>query len=109
MLYTLKIMTKSGKPLSELVAEFRAKYHITGEINFTVHDAPAIMARLQEHFHDAPKQYQLDGVSFEYPDWHFNVRSSNTEPLLRLNVESIVSTEHLQEKLKEVEGIIRVS
>jgi len=107
MLYTLKMMSRAQKPLSELVKEFRAKYFMSGEINFTVKDAPKIMERLKEHFKDAPKKYELDGVSFEYPDWHFNVRSSNTEPLLRLNLESIVSKEHMEEKKKEMETLIK--
>lgn len=107
MLYTLKMMSKHKKPLSELVAEFHEHYHITGEINFAISNAPAIMERLRERFKDAPKKYELDGVSFEYSDWHFNVRSSNTEPLLRLNLESVVSTEHMEEKRREVESIIQ--
>ncbi len=106
MLYTLKIMSKLSKPLSELVAPLAAQYHLSGELNYTVSDAPAIMQRLKEEFVNAPKKYELDGVSFEYPDWHFNVRSSNTEPLLRLNLESIVSKEHMEEKLREVEALI---
>ncbi len=107
MLYTLKMMSVSGKPLSEMVAEFKKKYFLSGEINFTVKDAPAIIQRLKEKFVDAPKQYEMDGVSFEYSDWHFNIRSSNTEPLLRLNLESIVSKEHMAEKLKAVEALIQ--
>ncbi|MBI5135626.1 phosphomannomutase/phosphoglucomutase [Candidatus Uhrbacteria bacterium] len=106
MLYTLKIMSKTGKSLSELVAPLRQQYHLSGELNYAVHDAPGILKRLKEKLADAPKKYELDGVSFEYPDWHCNVRSSNTEPLLRLNLESMVSKEHMEERKKEMESII---
>ena len=79
-----------GAPLSELVAEFRERYHISGEINSTVADAPAAIQRIRERYADG-RQTEIDGLSVDYDDWHFNVRSSNTEPLLRLNLESLVS------------------
>ena len=70
-------------------------------------DAEAKLAELRERFADAPEVYELDGLSVEYEDWHFNVRPSNTEPLLRLNLESIASREDMERRRDEVLGIIR--
>ncbi len=105
-LLVLEMLTQVGRPLSELIAEFRAKYHISGEINSTVDDAPAKIAELKERYADA-QQMELDGISIDYEDWHFNVRASNTEPLLRLNLESLVSVQDMEAKRDEVLGLIR--
>ncbi len=107
MLLVLQIMSRTQQPLSELVRPFRERYFISGEINYTVDNAKEIMERIEARFADAPKIFRLDGISIEYPTWHCNVRSSNTEPLLRLNLESIVSPEHMEEKKKEVESLIQ--
>ena len=80
------LICKSGKTSSELVAPLR-KYAFSGEINSKVPDAEAILAELKEKYADG-KQFELDGLSVEYKKWWFNVRSSNTEPLLRLIVEA---------------------
>ena len=64
------------------------------------------MEEIAERYADAEID-RLDGVSVDYPDWHFNVRPSNTEPLLRLNLESLVSPEHMEEKRDEVLALIR--
>ena len=92
--------------MSELLAPLRERYHISGEINSEVADAEAKMRELTETYADA-EITTLDGVSVDYPDWHFNVRPSNTEPLLRLTLESLVSAEHMAEKRDEVLAIIR--
>jgi phosphomannomutase len=88
------------------MSEFRSKYFISGEINSEVADQEGKMKEIAERYSDAEIGF-LDGVSVDYPDWHFNVRPSNTEPLLRLNLESLVSREDMEEKRDEVLGLIR--
>jgi phosphomannomutase len=105
-LLILELLGKQGKKLSELVGEFRSKYFISGEINSTVEDAPARMEAIAERYSDG-RQSRLDGVSVVYDDWHFNVRASNTEPLLRLNLESLVSREDMERRRDELLGLIR--
>ncbi len=82
----LNILSGTEKRLSEIIAPLQ-KYFVTGEINFTVSDKDACIARLKEHCVDAMIT-ELDGVTIEYPEWWCNVRPSNTEPLLRLNLEA---------------------
>ena len=91
--------------MSELIAWFRDRYHISGEINSTVDDAPAAIERIRARYADG-QQTTVDGLSVEYPDWHFNVRSSNTEPLLRLNLESLVSQADMERRRDEVLELI---
>lgn len=105
-LLVLELLSTSGKRLSELLAPLHAKYFISGEINSEVSDQDAKMAEIAERYGDG-ELTELDGVSIDYDDWHFNVRPSNTEPLLRLNLESLVSREHMEEKRDEVLGLIR--
>ena len=92
--------------MSELLAAYRENYFISGEINSEVTDQDGKMKEIAENFSDAEVNW-LDGVSVDYPEWHFNVRPSNTEPLLRLNLESLISPEHMQEKRDEVLALIR--
>lgn len=87
-LFLLELLSQRGKRLSELLQPLEAKYFISGEINSTVDDTSGRMRLLSERYADA-QQYTLDGISVIYPDWHFNVRPSNTEPLLRLNLEAL--------------------
>lgn len=82
----LNVISESGLPLSKLIAPLQ-RYHATGELNFHVEDKDAKIAELKRVFADG-RQDELDGVTVEYPDWWFNVRKSNTEPLLRLNLEA---------------------
>ena len=95
-----------GRPLSELMSEFRSRYFISGEINSEVADQEAKMAEIAERYSDG-ELTRLDGISIDYPDWHFNVRPSNTEPLLRLNLESLVSREDMERRRDEVLELIR--
>ena len=106
-LLMLELVSREGRSLSELMAEFRSKYFISGEINSEVADQEAKMQEIAERYSDGEISH-LDGVSVDYPDWHFNVRPSNTEPLLRLNLESLVSREDMEAKRDEVLGLIRV-
>jgi phosphomannomutase len=105
-LLILELLSVKGKRLSELVEGFRSKYFISGEINSEVADGAAKMAELAARYSDA-RQDDLDGISIDYDDWHFNVRPSNTEPLLRLCLESLVSEEDMERRRDEVLGLIR--
>jgi phosphomannomutase len=105
-LLMLELLSVEGKRLSELLEPLRSHYFISGEINSEVSDQDAKMGEIAERYSDG-EQNTLDGISIDYDDWHFNVRPSNTEPLLRLNLESLVSREHMEEKRDEVLGVIR--
>ena len=105
-LLILELLSVEGKKLSELLAPLRAKYFISGEINSEVEDGEAKMEELRSRYSDG-RLGELDGISIDYEDWHFNVRPSNTEPLLRLNLESVVSREHMEERRDEVLELIR--
>jgi phosphomannomutase len=86
--------------------EFRSRYFISGEINSEVADPAGKLEEIAERYGDG-EITRLDGVSVDYPDWHFNVRPSNTEPLLRLNLESLVSREDMERRRDELLGLIR--
>jgi phosphomannomutase len=105
-LLVLELLSTQGKSLSDLVGSFRERYFISGEINSEVSDQVGKMREIAERHADAEIGW-LDGVSIDYPDWHFNVRPSNTEPLLRLNLESLVSREDMEAKRDEVLALIR--
>jgi phosphomannomutase len=105
-LLILEELSQRGVKLSELLAPYHEKYFISGEINSTVSDAPAKIKQITERYGDA-EQHELDGISVDYADWHFNVRSSNTEPLLRLCLESLVSQADMEAKRDEVLDLIR--
>src|SRR5690349_9366674 len=87
-LLLLELLSRRDATLSELLADMRATYFISGEINSTVEDPAAKIEQLRERYGDGEIS-ELDGISVDYADWHFNVRPSNTEPLLRLNLESL--------------------
>jgi phosphomannomutase len=105
-LWILQLLGKDERNLTSLIDEFHSKYFISGEINSEVPDPAAKIAQIEALHRDAEISH-LDGVSVDYPDWHFNVRPSNTEPLLRLNLESLVSREDMQQKRDELLEVIR--
>ncbi len=105
-LLVLELLSVGGQTMSELINAYRERYFISGEINSEVADQEAKMRELSRGFDDAEISW-LDGVSINYPDWHFNVRPSNTEPLLRLNLESLISREDMERKRDEVLALIR--
>jgi phosphomannomutase len=105
-LLVLELLSREGRAMSELLAPFRDRYFISGEINSEVADQQAKMEEIAERYSDA-RQNRLDGISLDYDDWHFNVRPSNTEPLLRLNLESLVSHEDMVRRRDEVLALIR--
>ena len=107
-LLILELMSRKGQTLRDLLAPLRERYFISGEINTRVSD----MHRVQEKIDGLAAKYQdgrvysLDGISSEYPDWHFNVRASNTEPMLRLNLEALTA-DLMAQKRDEVLAFIR--
>jgi phosphomannomutase len=105
-LLILELLSKKDAKLSELLEPFRSNYFISGEINSEVSDTDAKLAELEQKYSDG-KVSKLDGLSVDYDDWHFNVRPSNTEPLLRLNLESVASREDMERRRDEVLGVIR--
>ncbi len=105
-LLMLELISLGGRTIGELMEEFRSKYFISGEINSEVADQAAKLDEIRERYGDG-RIAELDGVSVDYDQWHFNVRPSNTEPLLRLNLESLVSREDMEAKRDELLGLIR--
>jgi phosphomannomutase len=104
----LELMSKKGQSLAELLAPLNARYFISGEINTKVASMDVVKAKLDgiaSRYADGTLS-RLDGVSIDYSDWHFNVRPSNTEPLLRLNLEA-ATPEKMAAKRDEVLGYIR--
>jgi len=104
-LLLLELISKSGRRLSELLAAYRERFFLTGEINTPVADVNRKLQELRERYADG-RVTDLDGISVDYEDWHFNVRPSNTEPLLRLNLEAF-SQEQMERKRDEVLELIR--
>jgi phosphomannomutase len=105
-LLILELLSVEGAKLSALLDRYRSKYFISGEINSEVADQDARVEELARRYADA-RQDRLDGISIDYDDWHFNVRASNTEPLLRLCLESLVSREDMERRRDEVLAVIR--
>ena len=104
-LLILEMLSTTGKRMSELLVPLEARYFISGEINSTVADPQAKLRELAERYHDGQIEW-LDGISVTYPTWHFNVRASNTEPLVRLNLEA-TTREEMERRRDEVLAIIR--
>ncbi len=106
LIKVLNIISAQDKPVSELVSEIR-KYHSTGEINFRVSDPDVLLSKIEGIFRERPSAriMKLDGLTVEFDDWWFNLRKSNTEPLIRLNLEANTA-KLLEEKRKELEDII---
>jgi phosphomannomutase len=105
-LLMLELVSRRGEKLSQILQPFRDRYFITGELNTPVPDVGSKLRELQERFAAEGEVSDLDGISIEAEDWHFNVRPSNTEPLLRLNLEAR-SEELMERKRDEVLEVIR--
>jgi phosphomannomutase len=107
-LLILELMSRKGQTLRELLAPLREKYFISGEVNTKVSDLKKAQQKIDglSAKYQAGRVYSMDGVSVEFPDWHFNVRGSNTEPMLRLNLEA-TSQALMEEKRDEVLAFIR--
>jgi phosphomannomutase len=105
-LLMIELLSKRGATLTERLEPFRSRYFLSGEINTEVGDQQARMDDIERRYSDG-RITKLDGISVDYDDWHFNVRPSNTEPLLRLNLESVVSLQDMERRRDEVLDLIR--
>jgi phosphomannomutase len=105
-LLILELLSRQDARMSELLEPYRSRYFISGEINSEVPDPAAKLEEIADRYKDG-KQSRLDGVSVDYDDWHFNVRPSNTEPLLRLCLESLRSHEDMEQRRDEILSVIR--
>jgi phosphomannomutase len=105
-LLMLELVSKKGSPLSEILRPYRDRYFLTGEINSRVDDVPLKLQELKEHFAGQGEVSHLDGISITAEDWHLNVRPSNTEALLRLNLEAL-DPELMKSKRDEALAVIR--
>ena len=105
-LLMLELVSKRSRKLSEVLAPFRSRYFITGELNTPVADVALKLQELKERYAPEGTVSHLDGISVDADDWHFNVRPSNTEPLLRLNLEAR-SQSRMEQKRDEVLALIR--
>jgi phosphomannomutase len=105
--YFLDMMSKASESLEKMVDRLSSKYYISGEINTKGVDGKVVFAKLEEKYgKDSLETLYVDGVSMKFPDWHFNVRTSNTEPLVRLNLEA-VDRATMEAKRDEVLALIR--
>jgi phosphomannomutase len=106
-LVMLELLSEHEEPFSELLAPLRARFFLTGEINTPVSDVPLKLQEVKERYAaEGGHVSHLDGLSVDFPDWHFNVRPSNTEPLLRLNLEAL-SEDLMLAKRDEILALIR--
>lgn len=105
-LLVLELVCRAGKPLSELMSERIERYPISGEINSKVKDAKAVIDAIEAKYGPSGTITKEDGLSIEYPEWRFNLRMSNTEPVIRLNVEVRQNKALLKEKTDELLAII---
>ena len=108
-LLVVQLLSDSGKTLSECVAQYQDAYPCSGEINSTVKDIPSTIAKIEQAYASLPNAQvsKIDGLSIAFPDWRFNLRGSNTEPVLRLNVESKGNPALMEEKTEELLKQIR--
>lgn len=105
-LLVLELICRAGKPLSTLMEERINRFPISGEVNSTVKDAKAVIDAIEAKYGPSGEVTKVDGLSIEYPDWRFNLRMSNTEPVIRLNVEVRQDKQLLKEKTDELLAII---
>jgi phosphomannomutase len=107
-LIVAQIVSETGKPLSALVGERIGLFPVSGELNYRVPDAKATIAAFEARYAKAALVVdRTDGVSFEFPEWRLNLRSSNTEPLIRLNVEARNSAQLMQDKTQECWSLLK--
>ena len=104
------LISARGQSLAAMVEERMAAYPCSGEINRSIDDAAEVLARVEAQYAESAVAFEtVDGLSFEYPEWRFNLRMSNTEPLVRLNVESRGDVALMQAKTQELLAIIDAS
>ena len=104
-LLILEHLSTHGKPFSEIIAPYMAGHYMSGELNYKVKDIKSVISKVQDRFSSEGQEDFTDGYSLETPEWRFNIRGSNTEPLLRLNIEA--RKPDLVDKIRqEIEKII---
>ena len=107
-LLIIELLGVTGKSLSALAGESMAAYPCSGEINYHADDIPAVLARIRARYAALnPAEEKIDGLSLAFPDWRFNLRAANTEPLLRLNIETRGDRTALKKRLAEIEAVIK--
>ncbi|HHR4326006.1 TPA: phosphomannomutase CpsG, partial [Salmonella enterica] len=107
-LLVAELVCLKGQSLGELVRDRMAAFPASGEINSRLAEPAAAIARVESHFaEEAQAVDRTDGLSMSFPDWRFNLRSSNTEPVVRLNVESKANTELMEEKTQAILTLLR--
>jgi phosphomannomutase len=100
------VLGRTDEKLSELIHQYQSQYPASDEINRRVDDAGLIMKQVEEHYTEKAKSIEhIDGLSMSFEDWRFNLRMSNTEPLLRLNVETVGDEDMLKARVSEVLGL----
>ncbi|HNH42988.1 MAG TPA: phosphomannomutase CpsG, partial [Agitococcus sp.] len=106
-LLLVELLSQDGRSLSQVVDQCMMDFPCSGEINFTINNAKEAIARVQQHYAAQPHQLStLDGISMDFGQWRFNLRSSNTEPVVRLNVETKGDVTLLNEKVAELKGLL---
>ena len=104
----IELMSRTGKPLSELVSERIAAYPSSGEVNFRLDDPKASIAKVIAAFDGlAEGRDETDGISLSFADWRFNLRSSNTESVVRLNIEAKADRRVVRSKLEEITKLLQ--
>ena len=104
----IELISRTGKTLSELVAERIAAYPSSGEVNFRLEDPKASIAKVIAAFEGiAEGRDETDGISLSFADWRFNLRSSNTEPVVRLNIEAKADRDLVRSKLEEITNLLQ--
>ena len=106
-LLVAELLSQSGSAMSALIKERMERYPISGEINSTVADPKGVMATIEAKYGPTGEVTKVDGLSVDYADWRFNLRISNTEPVIRLNVETRGDKALLKEKTEELLAVIR--
>lgn len=109
-LLVVELVSFTGSPLSQLVGDRMKTYPCSGEINYQVQDAQASIASVRNHYESSDVAGQIDttdGLSMEFPGWRLNIRASNTEPLLRLNVESRGDSQLVEQRVAEIQALIK--
>ena len=103
----MQMMSERGQTMSQLLSPLESRYFLSGEINSRVDDPEAKIEEIAARYGDGRVE-RIDGISVSFPDWHFNVRASNTEPLLRLNLEAM-SRQQMEQQRDEVLAVILAS
>jgi phosphomannomutase len=106
-LLVAELIGREGRPLSAMVREYAARYPVSGEINFRADPDTVLAAALEKYGDEALSVDRTDGIGLEFEDWRFNLRASNTEPLVRLNVETRGDAVLMAEKTSELSELVK--